>query len=145
MINHLTRNNLIATEEHGFLAGKPCITNLLLFMDSLTQARDSGLITDSIFFDFAKAFDKVPHQPPIHKLQEYGITGKHSEMDWIIPNLEDFLSSGGIHSFQPISDTLRGSAGLCPRPTPLHDPHKRSPSKHNQPVAPLCRRLETLE
>ena len=87
MLNHLTRNNLIATEQHGFLPGKSCITNLLLFMDSLTQARDSGLITDSIFFDFAKAFDKVPHQPLIHKLQEYGITG--DILKWI----ESFLTS----------------------------------------------------
>ena len=87
MLNHLTRNNLIATEQHGFLPGKSCITNLLLFMDSLTQARDSGLITDSIFFDFAKAFDKVPHQPLIHKLQEYGITG--NILKWI----ESFLTS----------------------------------------------------
>ena len=75
MLNHLTRNNVIATEQYGFLPGKSCITNFLLFMDSLTQALESGLITDSIFFDFAKAFDKVPHQPLIHKLQEYGITG----------------------------------------------------------------------
>ena len=81
MLNNLTRNNLIATEQHGFLPGTSCITNLLLFMDSLTQARDSGLITDSIFFDFAKAFDKVPHQPLIHKLQEYGITG--NILEWI--------------------------------------------------------------
>ena len=75
MLNHLTRNNLIATEQHGFLPGKSCITNLILFMDSLTKVRDLGLITNSIFFDFAKAFDKVPHQPLIRKLQEYGING----------------------------------------------------------------------
>ena len=38
-------------------------------------------ITDSIFFDFAKAFDKVPHQPLIHKLRKYGITG--NILKWI--------------------------------------------------------------
>ena len=87
MLNHLTKNNLISTEQHGFLSGKSGITNLLLFMDRLTQARDSGLITDSIFFDLAKAFDKVPHQPLIHKHQEYGIT--ENILKWI----ESFLTS----------------------------------------------------
>ena len=118
MLNHLTRNNLIATEQHGFLPGKSCIPNLLLFTDSLTQARESGLITDPIFSDFAKAFDKVPHQLLIHKLQKYGITG--ITLKWIDP----FLTS---KTFQ------------IPRPIPLHNLHKRSPRKHNQPVALLRR------
>ena len=87
MLNHLTRNNMIATEQHGFLRGKSCITNLLLFMDSLTQARDSGPVTDSIFFDFSKAVDKVPRQQIIHKLQEYGII--RNILKWI----ESFLTS----------------------------------------------------
>ena len=45
-------------------------------MDSLTQARDDGLISDAIFFDFAKAFDKVPHKPLLHKLEAYGVCGE---------------------------------------------------------------------
>ena len=56
-------------------------------MDSLAQARDSDLITDSIFFDFTNTFDKVPHQPLIQNLQEYGITG--NILKWI----ESFLTS----------------------------------------------------
>ena len=66
-------------------------------MDSLTQARDSGFITDLIFFDFVKAFDKAPNQPLINKLQEYGITA-NTEMDWIIPNLEEFPGSSRIYN-----------------------------------------------
>jgi hypothetical protein len=66
ILAHLLDNSLISPAQHGFLPQRSCITNLLLFMDSLTEARDNGLISDAIFFDFAKAFDSVPHAPLIH-------------------------------------------------------------------------------
>lgn len=83
---HLLDNNLISRAQHGFLPRKSCTTNMLLFMDSLTQAHDDGLITDAIFFDFAKAFDKVPHKPLLRKLAAYGI------VDEILNWIESFLT-----------------------------------------------------
>jgi hypothetical protein len=59
---------------------------MLLFMDSLTQAHDDGLITDAIFFDFAKAFDKVPHRPLLRKLEAYGI------VDEVLKWIDSFLT-----------------------------------------------------
>ena len=58
ILTHLQRNELISDSQHGFLPGRSCTTNLLLNMDSLTQARDDGLISDTIFFDFAKDMTK---------------------------------------------------------------------------------------
>ncbi|MBM6549301.1 hypothetical protein H7673_10610 [Streptococcus dysgalactiae subsp. equisimilis] len=78
---HLLSNKLISSAQHGFLPGKSCVSNLLILMDSLTQARDDGLITDAIFFDFAKAFDKVPHRPLLQKVEAYGIGGE--VLSWI--------------------------------------------------------------
>ena len=81
ILNHLCKNGLISRAQHGFLPGRSCTTNMLIFMDSLTDARDRGLITDAVFFDFAKAFDRVPHIPLLHKLTAYGISG--SLYNWI--------------------------------------------------------------
>ena len=50
-------------------------------MNSLTQARDDGFISDTIFFDFVKAFDKDPYKPLLHKLQSYGVCG--DLLQWI--------------------------------------------------------------
>jgi len=36
----------------------------------------SDVDVDVVFLDFAKAFDKVPHQRLLLKLQSHGITGK---------------------------------------------------------------------
>ena len=87
ILTHFRRNKLISKSQHGFPPGRSCTTNLLLYMDSLTQARDDGLISDTIFSDFAKAFEKVPHKPLLHKLQAYGVCGEL--LQWINSFLTD--------------------------------------------------------
>ena len=56
-------------------------------MEEITEALDRGDDVDVIYLDFAKAFDKVPHQRLLAKLHGYGIQGKTHE--WI----RDFLSN----------------------------------------------------
>ena len=60
MLQHLQSNNLVSRSQHGFLPGRSCITNMLTLMDSLTQAYDDGQISEAVFIDFSKAFDRVP-------------------------------------------------------------------------------------
>ena len=48
------------------------MTNLLSFLDRVTEELDNGVSVDVIYLDFAKAFDKVPHQ---RKLEVYGVAG----------------------------------------------------------------------
>ena len=87
ILTHFQRNELISDSQHGFLPGRSCTTNLLLYMDSPTQAPDNGLISETIFFYFTKAFDKVPHKPLPHKLQAYGVCGEL--MQWVNSFLTD--------------------------------------------------------
>ncbi len=47
--------------QHSFTTGKSCLTNLLLFFDKVTDEVDKDNPVDVIYFDFLKAFDKVPH------------------------------------------------------------------------------------
>ena len=51
-------------------------TNLLLFLDQILRCVDEGFCVDIVFFDLAKAFDKVPHQRLLEKLRKHGIGGK---------------------------------------------------------------------
>lgn len=87
VLYHLESNGLLSRSQHGFRSNHSCITNMLIFMDSLTDAYDEGRISEAIFFDFAKAFDKVPHKPLLDKLYAYGIQGDlHA---WITSFLTD--------------------------------------------------------
>ena len=40
---------------------------------SVTKWPDEGKPVDIIYFDYQKAFDKVPHRRLLNKLQVYGI------------------------------------------------------------------------
>jgi len=67
IIDHLVKNQLIRDSQHGFLRGRSCLSNLLTFLDKVTE--------DVIFLDFAKAFDKVPHARLMNKVRAHGVKG----------------------------------------------------------------------
>ena len=86
IVQHMTENNLFCDEQHGFLGGRSCVTNLLETIDVWTEILDRKEAVDVLYLDFRKAFDKVPHKRLIVKLGMYGI---HQEtVRWV----EDFLT-----------------------------------------------------
>jgi hypothetical protein len=74
-------NNLFCDQQHGFVPGRSCMTQLLVTLELWTELLDSGASIDVIYLDFKKAFDTVPHQRLLRKLKAYGITGK--VLEWI--------------------------------------------------------------
>jgi hypothetical protein len=75
MEDYLYRNNLLATEQHGFVRSKSCTTNLIETLDFISSSLDNGISVDVILLDFAKAFDTVPHRRLLAKLKAYGFDG----------------------------------------------------------------------
>ena len=76
IMEHLSRNKLIKSSQHGVVKGKSCTTNLLKFLDKVTEAADKGKSIDIIYLDFAKAFDKVPTERLLRKVEAHGVSGK---------------------------------------------------------------------
>ena len=74
-MHHLVRQNVLNSSQHGFLANKSCLTNLLEFMEFVTDTYDDGSSLDLIYLDFSKAFDKVPHEKLMKKAKAIGISG----------------------------------------------------------------------
>jgi len=68
ILGHLTKFSLIRESQHGFTKGRSCLTNLLEFMEEVTDKLDNGKPFDIIYLDFLKAFDKVPNQRLFKKL-----------------------------------------------------------------------------
>ena len=84
---YLESNDLLSKFQHEFRKGKSCLTQLLKHLENIIVNLMSNAETDSIFLDFAKAFDKVDHQILLQKIRNLGITGKL--YDW----LAEFLSN----------------------------------------------------
>ena len=76
IVNRLKKNNIIRSSQHGFMAGRSWITNLLEYLEDLTHLVDQGQSVDIVYLDFAKAFNKVPRRWLIMKCAGLGISGK---------------------------------------------------------------------
>ncbi|CAB3993531.1 Hypothetical predicted protein, partial [Paramuricea clavata] len=61
--------------QHGFMKGRSTVTQLVEVYDDIVNSVASGKEVDVLYLDLAKAFDKVPHNLLLLKLQLHGITG----------------------------------------------------------------------
>ena len=104
MTDFLIKPKLINPSQHGFLKARSCLTNLLCFLEEITKWVDEGSPVDVIYFDFQKAFDKVPHQRLILKLKSHGMG--NSIINWIEQWLNDRRQSvvvdGEVSSWKPV-------------------------------------------
>ena len=75
IMTHFTKNTILTSVKHSFLAEHSCRSQLLLTTEDLKQNYEDKIQTDFIVLDFSKAFDVVPHQRLLHKLDHYGIRG----------------------------------------------------------------------
>ncbi|XP_046986315.1 uncharacterized protein LOC124556397 [Schistocerca americana] len=86
IMKYLEENDLLTHSQHAFRKYRSCETQLALYTHEVTSAIDRGCQIDSIFLDFQKAFDTVPHKRLLTKLRAYRVSPQLC--DWI----HDFLS-----------------------------------------------------
>jgi hypothetical protein len=86
-IKFLVKHHVIPDNQHGFMPGKSITSNLLCCLSDWTKLLDLGRPLDVVYFDFAKAFDRVPRKLLLFKLQHIGIRG--SLFYWLDAFLSD--------------------------------------------------------
>ena len=72
-MSHFSENKIFIPVQHGFRSKHSCESQLLI--TTFIQNFEGKTQTDVVVLDFSKAFDVVPHQRLLHKLDHYGIRG----------------------------------------------------------------------
>jgi hypothetical protein len=80
LTNHLDLNKLIDKYQFGFQKGLSTEHNLIHLTNYVSEALNSNKFCIGVFLDIKKAFDCVPHDLLIRKLEKLGIIGV--ELDW---------------------------------------------------------------
>ncbi|MEW8548082.1 MAG: reverse transcriptase family protein, partial [Candidatus Thiodiazotropha sp.] len=87
VMKHFDKHQILTDKQHGFRRRRSCESQLITTIEGIASKLRSGRDqVDIILLDFSKAFDKVPHQRLLHKLEYYGVRG--GTLSWI----KEFLS-----------------------------------------------------
>ncbi|CAL4216515.1 unnamed protein product, partial [Meganyctiphanes norvegica] len=87
IMHHLIKHQQINKGKHGFVPGRSTQTQLLAHYNDIYEALMEGKRIDTVFLDFAKAFDKVDHEILLEKVRMHKISGKLGK--WIRVFLKD--------------------------------------------------------
>ena len=73
LLDHFRRHYPLCDIQWGFTKGKSTTGALLAATDQWHQMLDDGLEICTVFFDYSKAFDSVPHRVLLAKLQSVNV------------------------------------------------------------------------
>ena len=85
--------------QNGFRSKHSTASQLIITTHDLAQSHVNKLQVDMIIMDFSKAFDTVPHNRLLNKLNRYGIRKKtHTWISNFLKYCKHRVVSGGEHS-----------------------------------------------
>ena len=98
-MNHFDQYAILTDRQHGFRRKHSTESQLILTTHDLANSLNNKSQTDMIIMDFSKAFDTVPHNQLLNKLNRYGIhNNTHTWISTFLKCRKQRVVVGGEHS-----------------------------------------------
>ena len=92
VMKHLNQHNILNRFQYGFRQGFSCEAQLVSVVEDILFALDNLYQVDLVLLDFCKAFNTIPHQRLLLKLQLYRVKNRNSRLDYILAYTKDAAS-----------------------------------------------------